>query len=161
MLQKKIDNRRKTGAAGGVDCKLTDIDMLVLDIIGKESPVIQSLGVSETSFTEVGAEDFEETVVPEASTYEVVESVGECSELVSAPITVEAATIRNKKRKGSDSRESLSDEALLHLKKKLQVECLQKDSYLKSLQILKLERELHLPSSKYTESMYNVQNDNC
>lgn len=34
---KKIDDHKVTGASGGADAKLDDIDEIVLDIIGKES----------------------------------------------------------------------------------------------------------------------------
>nr|CAI5830761.1 unnamed protein product [Callosobruchus analis] len=45
---KKVDNRRKTGSAGGTDCKYTEIDNIVLDILGHDNPIISSLGVTET-----------------------------------------------------------------------------------------------------------------
>lgn len=47
-LQVKVDNRRKTGSAGGSTCKLNEIDNLVLNTIGKDSPLVTSLGVPET-----------------------------------------------------------------------------------------------------------------
>lgn len=40
----KIDGNKKTGAAGGRSQKLKPIDELVLDIIGKESPIVAGIG---------------------------------------------------------------------------------------------------------------------
>ncbi|XP_063235645.1 uncharacterized protein LOC134538339 [Bacillus rossius redtenbacheri] len=151
---KKVDNRKKTGAAGGPDCKYAEVDILVLDIIGKDSPVIQSLGVTET-WEAVGVEDIIETVMPEAYTFEVVENAGNVSELVSTPTGNNEGT----KKKRNDSQDPLSQEPLHQLKKKklmLQVEFLEKENYLKTLQILKLEKELDLAPSKFTESLTSV-----
>uniref|UniRef100_A0A915IGS9 Uncharacterized protein n=1 Tax=Romanomermis culicivorax TaxID=13658 RepID=A0A915IGS9_ROMCU len=47
----KIDKFRKTGAEGGVEAKLTELNNAVLDIIGKDSAVINGLSVSESTFT--------------------------------------------------------------------------------------------------------------
>lgn len=41
-----MDNARKTGTGG--HGKLNDVDNMVLDILGKESPVIVGLGVPES-----------------------------------------------------------------------------------------------------------------
>lgn len=48
---KKVDNKRQTGSGGGSDKKMTEIDELVLLIVGKESPVIEGLNVKETMVT--------------------------------------------------------------------------------------------------------------
>lgn len=48
FFQKKYDNARKTGTGGGVDAKLTPVDEKVLEITGKDSPAVVSLGVAET-----------------------------------------------------------------------------------------------------------------
>ena len=45
---KKIDNRKKTGSEGGADCQLSDIDSLVLDIVGKTSATVVGLDVAES-----------------------------------------------------------------------------------------------------------------
>uniref|UniRef100_A0A915IA99 Regulatory protein zeste n=1 Tax=Romanomermis culicivorax TaxID=13658 RepID=A0A915IA99_ROMCU len=47
----KIDKFRKTSAEGGVEAKLMELDNAVLDIIGKDSAVINGLIVSESTFT--------------------------------------------------------------------------------------------------------------
>ncbi|XP_050513065.1 uncharacterized protein LOC126888722 [Diabrotica virgifera virgifera] len=45
---KKVDNRRKTGSGGGTDSKFTEMDNVVLDILGPDNPILCSLGISET-----------------------------------------------------------------------------------------------------------------
>ncbi len=49
FFQKKVDNSRQSGAEGGPQCRLTEIDELVLSIIGRESPAVQGLLVTESS----------------------------------------------------------------------------------------------------------------
>jgi len=49
VFQKKVDNRRSTGAGGGMNCQLNEIDNLVLSIIGRDSAVIDGLPVEETA----------------------------------------------------------------------------------------------------------------
>ncbi|KAJ9581681.1 hypothetical protein L9F63_023145 [Diploptera punctata] len=44
----KVDNASRTGMNGGSSSKLDNIDQLVLQILGKDSPVIHGLGVEET-----------------------------------------------------------------------------------------------------------------
>jgi hypothetical protein len=47
-----MDNSRQTGGEGGQDCKLTEVDNLVLLIVGKESPAVQGLNVKESCVKE-------------------------------------------------------------------------------------------------------------
>ncbi|XP_069697422.1 uncharacterized protein [Periplaneta americana] len=44
----KIDNSKKTGAAGGIKFKQNDVNTIVLDIIGNDSNVVHGLGVEAT-----------------------------------------------------------------------------------------------------------------
>ncbi|KAJ8891620.1 hypothetical protein PR048_004148, partial [Dryococelus australis] len=44
----KVDNRRQTGSGEGTVCKFSELDLIVLDIVGKDSPLVTSLGVQET-----------------------------------------------------------------------------------------------------------------
>ncbi|XP_062534695.1 uncharacterized protein LOC134203873 [Armigeres subalbatus] len=55
----KRDNARKTGTGGGYDAKTNDVDMLVYDILGKESPVLEGLSVPE-SMDELAEKQFYE-----------------------------------------------------------------------------------------------------
>lgn len=43
-----MDNAKRTGTAGGKKCQLNDIDNLVLEIIGKHSPIVKGLGVADS-----------------------------------------------------------------------------------------------------------------
>ncbi|PSN42635.1 hypothetical protein C0J52_08686 [Blattella germanica] len=45
---KKIDNRKQTDSRGGKDFKINEINQLVLDIIGRDSPVVMGLPVADT-----------------------------------------------------------------------------------------------------------------
>jgi hypothetical protein len=45
---KKVDNGRKTGTGGGPNSKETEVDELVLQIIGKDSPAVVGLPVEES-----------------------------------------------------------------------------------------------------------------
>lgn len=45
---RKRDLKRKTGASGGKENTLNEIDLAVLDIIGKDSDVVDGLNVKET-----------------------------------------------------------------------------------------------------------------
>ncbi|CAH1111473.1 unnamed protein product [Psylliodes chrysocephalus] len=47
----KIDQSNKTGAQGGPESKLDDTDKLVIEIIGKESPVVQGIDVPDSMET--------------------------------------------------------------------------------------------------------------
>lgn len=46
---KKVDNRKQTGAEGGPGNQLNDVDELVLQIVGKESPAVTGLPVAEST----------------------------------------------------------------------------------------------------------------
>lgn len=46
---KKVDESRKTGTGGGPERQLTDIDNLVLDIIGRGSAAVEGLDIEESS----------------------------------------------------------------------------------------------------------------
>lgn len=47
-LQAKVDNAKRTGSAGGPSKKLTAVDELVLEILGKDSPTVVGLHVVDT-----------------------------------------------------------------------------------------------------------------
>lgn len=47
-MQNKVDKSKKTGADGGPDSQLDEVDLLVLEVIGEESPVIRGLGISDS-----------------------------------------------------------------------------------------------------------------
>lgn len=55
FCQAKVDNARKTGSGGGKTAILTELDNLVLDIIGKESPCILGLNQKDIMALEATA----------------------------------------------------------------------------------------------------------
>ncbi|CAH1107360.1 unnamed protein product [Psylliodes chrysocephalus] len=48
LIADKIDQSNKTGAQGGTESKLGDTGKLVIEMIGKESPVVQGIGVPDS-----------------------------------------------------------------------------------------------------------------
>ncbi|KAJ8894226.1 hypothetical protein PR048_006838 [Dryococelus australis] len=61
--QKKIDNRKRAGSGGGPDCKLTEVDKAVIDVIGRQFPLVIGLDCSET--LHVGIQGLEKWKIPE------------------------------------------------------------------------------------------------
>ena len=53
----KRDRTNKTGEGGGKKAKLTEVDELVLDIIGRDSAVVHGLQVEETWHEEAEVDD--------------------------------------------------------------------------------------------------------
>nr|CAI5821183.1 unnamed protein product [Callosobruchus analis] len=171
---KKVDNRRKTGSAGGTDCKYTEIDNIVLDILGHDNPIISSLGVTETweqkhadcSFGDANNTKLDNNLVVEensVTTQVIVNKNHEINtETLSGSATisgVEKVDSSTKKKRIMSHINETAEDSLNELKKKkmlLQTEILQKENYLKSLEILKLERELQVPSSKFTEEFSSL-----
>lgn len=74
MFQKKEDDRRKTGS-GRVE--LTQVDEMVLDILGRESPCISALPVEETSMPSGDDSHDEESVVYETGPRETLDNDSE------------------------------------------------------------------------------------
>ncbi|KAJ8909589.1 hypothetical protein NQ315_005906 [Exocentrus adspersus] len=167
---KKVDNRRKTGSAGGIDCKLTDIDNIVLDILGPTNPIISSLGVPESleQETECSTKALE---VPETEN-QVCTDKGSLSNTINGSEVsydtnnnntsknrTEIRAVTKKKKRFEDGGKSEDEDTLIELKNKklrLQIKILEKEEYLKTLQILKLEREQHIPPSEFTASFPSV-----
>lgn len=118
-----------------------------MDIIGKESPTVTGLPCVETWQTveRERDKDTDTEKEPDASNEPEI-GFTSMSKYVSKP----------KKRV-----QLLSDESedILKVKKlRLAMEIMEKESYLKTLEILKLERELGLPVSKFTEHLPKNEN---
>ncbi|CAG7716528.1 unnamed protein product [Allacma fusca] len=47
----KRDNQKKTGSSGGENCKFDEADLIVFDIIGIDSPVLDGINLPESSGT--------------------------------------------------------------------------------------------------------------
>lgn len=144
MLQKKIDNRKQTGSGGGVDCKLTAVDNAVLDIIGRETPAVVGLDCPETWQDEPVVA----TSLNPTSSVETLITCTSNSKTQSSKICKEAKQSKLKREVAVEEEKNLRCKKL-----KLQVELLEKECYLKSLNILKLERELGIPCSNFTKDL--------
>ncbi|XP_049317940.1 uncharacterized protein LOC125780197 isoform X1 [Bactrocera dorsalis] len=57
QIKAKMDNSRKTGAAGGRGCKLSELDTLVLEVIGKESPTCDGIRPQENDGEDMSLQD--------------------------------------------------------------------------------------------------------
>ncbi|XP_050516645.1 uncharacterized protein LOC126891512 [Diabrotica virgifera virgifera] len=159
---KKVDNRRKTGSGGGTDSKFTEMDNVVLDILGPDNPILCSLGISETWEQDPEKEQDPENVEQEIENSNHLQDHGATNKIKNTNVFIStgsssvptASCAKRKKSKISNENDPI-DEALIDLKKKKlqhQIEILAKESYLKTLEILKLERELHVTPSKFTAS---------
>ncbi|XP_067014637.2 uncharacterized protein [Anabrus simplex] len=138
----KLDNAKKTGSAGGKISKLTDIDNIVIDIIGKESPIVTSLGVNET-----WEKPLEETTA--------CENNAEATPVVVGDETPCSSKGQKRKKISSESSLHHTDYQEIQRRKKiaLQNELLEIQIYKSKLEALKLERDLGLPMSHYTKDI--------
>ncbi|KAJ8876969.1 hypothetical protein PR048_021421 [Dryococelus australis] len=136
----KVDNMKKTGAAGGKNAKYNEIDNIVLDIIGKESSIIASLGIPETWSEEI-KECANITSYEQGSTSQDDEQNNDASVL-----QLQFMTERNEKYQ-------FQVEHLELLNEKIKVE-----TNNLPLQTLKLEKELGLSPSKIAGVLCGVQN---
>jgi len=171
-LQKKRDNRKQTGTGGGSKNVLTDVDLLIIDILGGESPVVEGLNIGESQrpSTPVNVPNSSALAVtmssasaPTVSSLSVptVSSVSAPTVSATPPTTNSTASQlfvngvpaggiderRNRKRKlfvQRDNDESTDE------KRALQKELMKAKIYKHKLEILKLERELDLPNSEFT-----------
>nr|CAI5829971.1 unnamed protein product [Callosobruchus analis]CAI5854070.1 unnamed protein product [Callosobruchus analis] len=154
----KIDNAKKTGT-GGMGT-LTEVDNMVLEIIGKESPVVCGLGVAE-SFEKPQKQSCE--TVPEGDSEGIVNKSQSTSDHVAATTSKEASGKRKRVTGNNISTENVS--AIKQEKLTLQVEYLKLKNYRTKLEILKLEQELKLPASEFTATLpqynYETENDRC
>ncbi|CAH0556524.1 unnamed protein product, partial [Brassicogethes aeneus] len=139
---KKIDNRKKTGSEGGPDCKLNETDNLIIDILGRDTALVKGLSSKETwektipSVDEMGKENKE-------------------NEMPSTP-----ALVNTVKAKKSCTSVPVHNESELRVKKlKLSLEIMEKESYLKSLEIFKQEKELGLLPSYFTAIFHAAQQE--
>ncbi|XP_062550304.1 uncharacterized protein LOC134215066 [Armigeres subalbatus] len=123
----KRDNARKTGTGGGYDAKTNDVDMLVYDILGKESPVLEGLSVPESMDELAEKQFYEHNEQPSRST------ISSESVIATGSGTTRKDSItqpRSKKRKieHSVSNEAVTENAdLTRRKLQLTIEVLEKE----------------------------------
>ncbi|RXG56974.1 hypothetical protein Avbf_13001 [Armadillidium vulgare] len=167
------DNITRTGTGGGADCKLTDVDEEVLTIIGKDSASICGLDVLESMEEVLSSEQYEpELILIEETSVasrnlptESVPSTSTCQPAEcekppsSSTYTTKSSEISLGTSRTSDFRRNPQkkadfDNASLYRKKlELTVSILEKENYLKSLEILKLEKELMVQNSRFTKDL--------
>ncbi len=168
---KKVDNAGRTGTGGGRSAILTELDHAILDIVGRDSPVIQGLPVGEVGgnvadvpFIETEAEEDELLDIPSPSFGEQPSTSRNCP---SAPPTVNmeesSANKNNPKRKAmpNDSTfpfktrrfDTSEKENILLEKWRAQSELMRQQAYNVKLQNWKLERELNVVASPLTEGV--------
>jgi len=112
--------------------QLDEADEVILDIIGKESAVLNGLPIPESSGTNEAL-----TVLEEAIPNTSVEENEQQGNFLSSP----QPSVPTRKRKVG-----VRDEELVELKKKL----FKIEIYKKSLEVFELESKLGLPQSEFT-----------
>lgn len=110
------------------------MDKLIIDIIGSETAVVEGLAIGETG----------NAVPSTASTNEDLVEGDNGRHL-----------LRLEKRRNSRVEKSDEKEEQLAKKRTLQCELLHLSVYKTRLEALKLERELSLPVSTFTEALFN------
>ncbi|KAL1498395.1 hypothetical protein ABEB36_009202 [Hypothenemus hampei] len=146
----KIDNAKKTGT-GGMGT-LTEVDNMVLSIIGKESPVICGLGVAE-SFEKPQDQSCE--VVTENDSEGIINKSRSIRDHVNPSTSKEAKG--GKRKRVTDKNASTDNESAIKEEKlTLQVEYLKLKNYRTKLEILKLEKNFNCPCLNLRNHYHNV-----
>ena len=127
-FQAKRDNAKKTGAEGGKNKQLDEVDNAIFDIIQKDSVILDGLNLPESH----------EEIVTEIADVEVMINENSPKEN------------RQKRRKLSQPPRPSDDNTEIT---KLKIELLKVEIYHRKLQSLKLERELGLLPSAITSDI--------
>ncbi|KAL7634495.1 UNVERIFIED_CONTAM: hypothetical protein RMT77_006297 [Armadillidium vulgare] len=149
----KRDNINKTGK-GGMG-KFTEVDELVLDILGKESPLICGLGVRESMASTECASSVSgvSNFLSPANIHHVKVDVNEDTDDCPEPVPHQSSQHEEKKRKRSTTpkRLKVDDDHRESEKDKLMNEFFRVKIFKTRLEILDLETKLGLPRSEYTK----------
>ncbi|KAJ8892071.1 hypothetical protein PR048_004647 [Dryococelus australis] len=131
-------------------------DHIILEIVGKDSPLVTSLGVQEiwqsqdatscSMINEITVQPSVESGLPELSATE------EQRDSSNSPVdsTHETSNVLPTKRKHSKPKENEATNDFLEKKRMLQLEYLKLQNYKTKLEILKLGTELGIPTSEFT-----------
>lgn len=148
----KVENAQRTG----IPPKFNEVDECIRDIIGQHNHALEGFNVPKWKENSINNVDHQEEVL------DVDQQIPEFNPIESCDIPVASQGDTCKSSKASKRRRvSIAEEAssqsdtetveyLKRMKLKLVIENLRKESYLKTLQMVKLERELSLPASEYT-----------
>jgi hypothetical protein len=159
----------KTGSGGGKKCIYDDSDKIILEIIGKDSPALDGLSIPESC----GKDIPDNTIIPEVENgiEDKLSTVDEhvCNASVSSgcsgPGTVNKNTPPSNRKKMKRTVKFVDDDLLKLKKKKIQEQTLmfeekkelaKREKYKLDLELYKLENELGLPPSKFTERFYGI-----
>lgn len=151
LLQKKRDAKNKTGRRGGRSMEYTGADLVILEIIGLDSPVLEGLPVPEASGT-----NREELVEPPAATAAPPRPP-------SPPVTGGAQPNFNCRRQRGRRFIAANDEEESELKRKklmLQVEGIELENHKRALELLDLERKLELEPSHRIQAFMDAHYNN-
>lgn len=153
-FQKKIDAGKKTGAEGSPDLKLDDLDLLVLDILGNDSPIVQGLGVPDSiaSGPKCVESEEEDAFTDDNENLDSVEDQGSAVKEVDKPLQKRMEAMnqnysRFNKKRPVTAAQFHEYEELKKRKLALEVENLAMDLFLK-------EVSSNMPPSQFTEHLH-------
>ncbi|XP_050310544.1 uncharacterized protein LOC126746362 [Anthonomus grandis grandis] len=154
----KLDNAKKTGSDGGPNSKLDDTDKLVIEIIGKNSPVIEGIGVADSMEEEVVTQTLPTNTETLPDVTEIKEDVGNTFEdVVSPPLKSQKLTRGCLKRKiiVQNSNETKYLEDLKRKKLELEVRKLELEVWDKerSLNVSHCNLTSHIEEQKDTQNI--------
>lgn len=174
-FQEKRDNRAKTGSAGGKKCIYDEADYIILDIIGKESPVLEGIMAPESSGTNNAAITFAYHEELANVTEEVHVNNSDSVGLVVEPLcsTVSDTFSGNHQEPspsaGANTRkrsaQAVKKEYELLRTKKLRLQTLlleqkleiaKRETYKMDLELWKMEKEAGVPPSQFTAQFTNA-----
>jgi len=155
----KHDNNKKAGAKSEREIQLDEAEKYIVDVIvGQNSPVETGLSIKESGSPQIIVSNFahnedlsldfllDEEAQDRPSTSQVLDSVPHAT-LSSRP---------QKRRRSSVADEPEVDNGASR-KRELQFEVLEIQVYKHKLECLKLERELQIETSKFTENLIPCQ----
>ncbi|KAF2892590.1 hypothetical protein ILUMI_13582 [Ignelater luminosus] len=111
-LGAKGDNQKKTGRGSGDDTHVTEMDTIVYDIIGNDSPVLDGLLIPRSSRS-----NFSEAVVPVVSNKPIDDVRGEEESISSVSNSKLTRTVGSKGLKRFRLRETNNEEQQLKIRK--------------------------------------------
>lgn len=135
-----MDNSKKTGAAGGKDKALDEVDLMILEILEKDSPQVCGLGLPESQQA-----DNQES---HSSLSTGIENEELANVSTASGTGVLPASKSSRRKRASGSSRHFDDH-----EKRLKLELLKVEVYHRKLQCLKLERDLQLPPSEFTRGI--------
>lgn len=153
---------RKTGTGGGSVKVLDEVDLIILDILGKNSKVVDGLGLPESGCNIMLASESETEAVDDitsdkwknppppisiTATEKIHDTISACSS------SIHNSSFGSRKRKSKSESVPSNKKVCANEAEELRVELFKAEIYHRKLQILKLEKELGLPYSAFTRDI--------